>query len=96
MDVLRSGGGVPVQGSGAVEAAAAEVQREDGVAVHRSAGQALDAMAARLVGEGDVVAGRHRGHGGADPADDAGALMAQNGRQRYRKFLIPDVDVGLA
>jgi hypothetical protein len=53
-------------------------------------------VAARLVGEGDVVAGLDRGDGGADPADDAGALMAKNRRQRHRQFLVPDVDVGLA
>jgi hypothetical protein len=37
VDVLFSGAGVPVKGGGAVEAAAAEVQREDGIAVHRRA-----------------------------------------------------------
>ena len=76
--------------------AADQVVRQPGGAVRRVPAAAVAAAAARGERQQDVVAGRHRGDGGADPLDDAGALVAEHAGEREGQPARGHAEVGVA
>src|SRR6185503_4210918 len=65
-------------------------------AVAGQAARAGGARAARRRSHDDALAGPHLLHGRADALDRAGALVAENARERDAEIIVAPVHVGLA
>ena len=81
---------------GPVQASAGEIGVPDPVAIGRVGARTRFAVAARVIGQDDVIAGLDMGDGRADPLHHPGAFMAEYGRQRRGHQLMLDVGVSRA
>lgn len=94
--IVQRFAGCVAEGRLSVGIGTAEVQREELPAIRAVTAGARRAMAARAVGEHDVIAGGERLHVRADGFDHAGAFMTEHGRQRHRIVLVAHDQVGVA